>query len=164
MKSVLWMQNESTEIQPTTLIDGIICTDKDKAQEAFSLLNFVNQDLSMSPEQREKLYNKFKNKNYTQQANFTILQSPYSGVYLQGAYLDRDVVGRQMPYMFYDSTTASIEEAISNLKMISETCGRHVNDFELDVFRKLIKKKSGIYFKIAVMVILVILCILYLMR
>lgn len=157
MGTILWTQNESPDIEPTIIVDGIK-QEGDFAQKFFSRLNHINQDLAMPPELRERLYysNKNKDKGFSLQANFKILNDN-EGIYIQGCYDDKDYVGRRMPYMFFCNSVPTLEEAISVLKQESNTMGRSCNEYEMKALMAVEKKlKKKIFSKYIILLIIII--------
>ena len=128
VEKILWTQNETPTTPTTILINGEKCVDEVKRQKVFAILNRANQNLTLSPKQREKLA---KEREISSQANFKVGKGY---VYLQGNYLDKDAIGRRMPYMFLSRTTDSLDEALKQLKEDSEYIGRRCDQNELDAF------------------------------
>ena len=128
VEKILWTQNETPTTPTTILINGEKCVDEVKRQKAFAILNSANQNLILSPKQREKLA---KEREISSQANFKVGKGY---VYLQGNYLDKDAIDRRMPYMFLSRTTDSLDEALKQLKEDSEDIGRRCDQNELDAF------------------------------
>lgn len=133
MKEVLWTQNESPDIPDTIVVDGIECKDPILQQEAFNLLNSINQELSISPKVRDKLFKKFNKKGFSHQANYKLDKE---GVYLQGCFQQEDNVGRKLPYMFFDKDAKNIIEASITLNRTAKIIGRTCNNEELDILAK----------------------------
>lgn len=130
MNSIMWIQNESPEIPNTIIIDGEICKDDIQRQKAFDRLLEINQKLTLSPEKRNFLYRRYREKEFSRQANYRIL-SP--GIYLQGCFLNVDHDGRRLPYMYYNQKMTNISDAIIELKDLSKIVGRECNQEELNI-------------------------------
>ena len=130
MTTILWTQNEAPTIPDTIIVDGKICSDENIAQNAFDLLNLKNQNLSLTPQDRETLYKKFRHLGVSHQANY---KEYFPGVYLQGCFLDEDKVGRKLPFMFFDGNATSIKEGIKSLKELASLAHRKCNEQELAI-------------------------------
>lgn len=153
MRTILWAQNESTDIKPTIMVDGNICEDKEKAQQAFNELCSAHDHLYLSPQKRDKLWEKFKDLGFSHQANFAILKEG-KGIYLQGNYENKDVRGRKLPYMFLVSGKTSFDEALALLREQSKKLNRMVNEKEVEILHTIFKHRNTT--KIAVLIALII--------
>lgn len=138
MNKILWTQNESPLYPDTIFVDENICNDAQECQKAFNLLNKLNQQLALDPKKRDWLYKKFKNRGFSHQANY---QVDLPGIYLQGCFLNKDNVGRKLPYMYYDAQAVGIADAAESLKMIAACIGRKCNDNEIKILESESKKK-----------------------
>ena len=136
LKTILWTQNEDATIPPTYVINGNVSqySSTEEQNEAYRFLNefnghfisqkYISKELfhSKSPESFKCFFNKKK------------------GIVLMSLFLEKDKLGRRMPYMFF-SETNKLKEAINGLKnnatLISRTCD---ND-ELDSFFDLVKEE-----------------------
>lgn len=161
MNKILWTQNESPLHPDTIVVDGSICHDDAKGQEAFNILNKLNQNLSIDPQKRDFLYKKFKGIGLSHQANYYI---GLTGVYLQGCFLNKDKVGRKLPYMFYDAQAKGIAEAAVSLKMVAEVIGRKCNDNELKILEAVSKKKIKKFWIFMIIVTILMLITLAVLR
>lgn len=132
MKTILWTQNESTDIKPTIFVDGNICENEDKAQDAFNELCLGQEQLRISPQKSEELCKKHKDLSFSSQANYAVLNKP-KGIYIQGCYLDRDVRGRKLPYMFLVTGQITFKRAIELLREQSEILNRKINEDEVRI-------------------------------
>lgn len=159
MRYILWAQNESTRIEPTILADGIKLDGED-AQACFSKLNQVNQQLALSPELREKLYNKGEEFGFSRQINYKVLDNN-EGVYIQSCYIEQDEVGRKMPFMFYYEGS-NLKEAIPVLRVESARIGRTCNEAEMNFLLSLeSKRKKKVIIKYVILIfVIVILCVI----
>lgn len=162
MRYILWAQNETPDIKPTILVDDTIINGDD-SQLYFSKLNQVNQNLALSPEIREKLYSRYKDKGLSLQTNYCILDNN-QGVYIQSCYVERDEADRKMPFMFYYGNGSNLEDAISVLKAASRKLGRSCNEYDFQIIRgnEAILKKNEIvkFVTFFVISIIVILCVI----
>lgn len=164
METILWAQNESTDIQPTILVNGE-CVEGEIAQLAFSELNVANQTLTLSPDEREVIYNECLKKGLycSRQANYSILDNG-GGVYLQGCYINEDCVGRKMPFMFLCKGTDTLQVAYEKLEQLSAKLNRTCNQTEkkcmLRAQTRKSRKKKIFFFKIALIISIIIVCVI----
>lgn len=142
IKTILWAQNESPNIPPSILVNGIPVVD-DEAQEAFDKLCEANQKLELSPETREKMYKEGQKNGwfFSRQANYYVLDNK---VYIQGCYLEEDNAHRKMPYMYLCEVinVNNLTEAINSLKEESRKLHRTCNEHELRALSLLYESKT----------------------
>lgn len=153
MRYILWAQNESTDKPPTIIVDDQVLTAAEDQEQAYAVICEKNEDMCMSPELREVVYNgreelyskllkdykSFNSPEFTMSSNYNFDDE---GFYIQGCYIDKDVRGRVMPFMFYAYGVASIKEAQDLLQKASSIIGRTCNTFELAVLKYLYDKKK----------------------
>lgn len=142
MRTILWTQNESTDIKPTMLVDGSRCENEDLRKAAFDELCEAHDHLQLSPELRDKLWERLNKKyGFSHQANYAILKKNIliknKSIYIQGCYLDEDVRGRKLPYMFLASGKISFEDAVASLREQSQILNRTLNEKEVETLQKL---------------------------
>lgn len=163
MNTILWTQNESPDIPDTILIDGKVCNNLTDSQKAFNQLNMYNNNLTLSPHDRDKLKRKYETLSVSRQLNFKVYSR---GVYIQGCFMETDKVGRKLPYMFLDFTSKSVEEAAKTLKCQAEKMGRNTNQEEISLLSSIStsyrdKKTNKNKYYIFLLILLFILLLYY---
>lgn len=142
MTTILWTQNESTDIKPTILVDGCHCESEELLQAAFNKLCEAHDCLRITPEDSNDLLEKCKDKcEISRQLNYAILKKD-KDIYIQGCYHNKDVRGRVLPYMFRVSGKISFEAAIELLRDQSRILNRTLNEMEVKILQLHNKKRQ----------------------
>ncbi len=139
MKTVLWAQSEDSLIKDTFVIDGIVSQESSTPEEvyAFHELTVASNRLLLSPVASKNLSEKM---GLSSQANCAIKDSSY---YIQGCFVEKDNIGRPMPYRFLTKECESFEEAVKRLEDYSTIINRQCKKDDLDILKDLLDRHKS---------------------
>lgn len=150
MKAALWYQREFVDDKDSFIIDGIkqIADNTIEQNEAFSQITTAREWPS------SKLLSVLI-KKYPQASKKLLVFFKEHKVMIQSHFVDKDDVGRLIPYMFLSNNET---EALAQLKDYAKLAGRTINDSDLKVIEELLRfRKNKTTYTISIIIILILL-------
>ena len=154
MKRILYTQNTSS-VQPNTIVIDDNVYSEFQTDEQIEAFRFICEKDERESDELKKI-NKLKRKGKIKSMNFKFFTDS-SEIFVKGCFVEKDDVGRSMPYMFWMNTD-SIEEFSKSLNEITAKLGRTCQDDILEINELLFKNinKKIIYTLLGLLLILII--------